>query len=726
MARILIVSNRLPLNVSRDKTGLCYKESAGGLATGLSSCFDAEKENVWIGWPGLPLEDIRNGEREGICGELRDRRYRPVFLSRDQVDRYYYGFCNRTIWPLMHYFNLYCIYDPDFWESYREVNERFRDAVLEEYRTGDTIWVHDYHLMLLPGLLREKVPEASIGFFLHIPFPSMELFRALPWRQEILRGLLGADLVGFHTHDYARHFCDSIRRILGYEHTFGRIQTGERLIQVDAFAMGIDYARFVSAMEGPETCREVEKIHARTGGKKIILSIDRLDYSKGIPQRLAAYDAFLEKHPDQREQVVLILKLVASRTQIDDYHNLKREVDEMVGRINGKYGNIHWMPVWYMYCYLPFETMIALYGAADVCLVTPLRDGMNLIAKEYVAACIDGRGALVLSETAGAAQELSEALLINPNSQEEMQEALETALAMPAAEQEERNREMQKRLERYDVMHWSRTFLRGLDTIRDRQKFLEARALSGPARQRLLDGYTASRRALLLLDYDGSLVPFSRRPEAARPDPELRELLGRLGSDPHTDLAIISGRDRRTLEEWLGDLPLSLSAEHGLWVREEGGEWEALEILDDRWKEEVRPVLELYVDRTPGALVEEKEHSLVWHYRKVEPGLARARQRELHDELYHLIGSRDLTILEGNKVVEVKNAAISKGRAAQRWLAREPDFILAMGDDQTDEATFAVLPAGAWGIRVGPGLSLAPYSIPSFREARALLEKLRR
>lgn len=724
MSRVLIVSNRLPISIDKNHAGLNYKHSTGGLATGMSSVFESQEENMWIGWPGIPWEDIEEGEQQEIHEHLSAKGFYPVLLTQKQVNLYYYGFCNKTIWPLFHYFSLYAVYDVELWEAYQEVNEAFCKAILEVYQPGDVIWIHDYHLFLLPNLLRKEIPEATIGFFLHIPFPSFELFRLLPWRQEILQGLLGADLIGFHTHDYVRHFCDSIRRLLGYDHTFGRVLVDNRLVQADAFGMGIDYHHFAESVKKPEVESEIDNMRKKVGDQRVILSVDRLDYSKGIPQRLEAYDMFLESNPEYKERIVLILKIVSSRTKIDQYMLLKKQVEELVGRINGKHGSIKWMPVWYMYRYLPFSTMLALYGAADVCLITPLRDGMNLIAKEYVAASRDGRGVLVLSEAAGAAQELGEALIVNPNSKEEVKNALEEALAMPAEEQKERNWEMQRRLARYNVIQWANTFQYSLSVIKNKQQELKAKNLNSDLRQKLIDDYWQSKKALILLDYDGTLVPFSGRPVDAKPDRELVDLLQGLSKKPGSEMVIISGRDKNTLDDWLGNFPLAFSAEHGMWIKEREGEWKMLETLEDDWKKEIRPILELYVDRTPGSFIEEKEFSLVWHYRKVDPTLARARARELNDELFHLVGNYDLSILEGDRVLEIKNARINKGRAALHWVSGEEDFILAFGDDQTDEDVFAVLPEKAYTIKVGQGVSLARFNLRSYKEVRSLLKEL--
>ncbi|HEX15863.1 MAG: bifunctional alpha,alpha-trehalose-phosphate synthase (UDP-forming)/trehalose-phosphatase [Deltaproteobacteria bacterium] len=722
MRRLLIVSNRLPVIVEKRRKKFHLQPSVGGLATGLGSFYQSYN-SVWIGWPGIASERIEDGEAGDLTERLWEEfRCKPVFLSQREVEAFYHGFCNHTLWPLFHYFTQHAFYRREHFEFYKRVNAAFCKAVLEEVQEGDIIWIHDYHLMLLPKLLREEVPRATIGFFLHIPFPSFEIFRLLPWRKELLEGLMGADLLGFHTYDYARHFLASVRRLLGYEHTLGTLQTEDRVVRVDAFPMGIDYERFAQAADDPKVKREVARLQGRLGPRQVILSIDRLDYTKGILQRIEAFARFLGKRPEYREKVTLILVAVPSRTQVEHYRLLKREVDELVGRVNGEYGTIGWNPIWYLYRLLHFPVLNALYRLADVALVTPLRDGMNLIAKEYLASRVDGTGVLILSEMAGAATELGEALLVNPNNEDELIEALERALTMPIEEQVERNRAMQRRLRRYTVKRWAKDFLDSLDKVKALSRERETKLLTPALRAKLLEDYRGAKRRLLFLDYDGTLVPFSSRPEMAAPPPELLEVLRKLGVQRGNEVVIISGRDRGTLERWFGSLPVSLVAEHGAWIKE--GEWQAALPLEDSWKEEIRPILEFYTDRTPGSFIEEKDFSLVWHYRRADPELAEIRARELKDELLTLTANLNLGVLEGSKVLEVKDTSINKGRAALRWLEESWDFIFAVGDDWTDEDIFAVLPQWAYSIRVGLSPSQARFNILSHTQVRELLEEL--
>ncbi len=724
MQRLLIVSNRLPITIQEKKGDVYVEPSVGGLATGLRSWYKSSP-SIWIGWAGIGRKKIKR--ETDIMAKLVAENCHPVPLSQPDVEAYYHGMCNRTIWPLFHYFPLYAEYSESFWRAYERVNIAFANVVAGIAKPNDIIWVHDYQLMLLPKLLRERLPKATVGFFLHIPFPSFDMFRLLPWRHQILEGLLGADLVGFHTYDYTGHFMDSVHRLLGYEVAMGQVTAADRLVKADSFPMGINYAQFSNVDQDLQVQAERKRFRRKLGDCRVILSVDRLDYTKGIPQRLEAYDLFLDRNPRFKRKVILVLLVVPSRIRLEHYIQLKKQVDGLVGEINGKHGTIGWMPVWYLYRSLPFHPLAALYSLADVALVTPLRDGMNLVAKEYTTTKVDGKGVLVLSETAGAAQELGEAIIINANNQDEIAQALVTALEMPELEQIEHNRIMQERLRRYDVVRWANEFTDKLLATKNLQREMEEKALTYEMQRKLAGDFQHSDRALLLLDYDGTLVPFSPRPAQAMPGDRLGRLLEKLTRNHRTEVVIISGRDKNTLEEWFGGLNVGLVAEHGVWIKEKGGGWETIETLTSDWKKEVHPILESWVDRTPGSFIEEKEFSLVWHYRRAHPRLGELRARELINNLSNTVASLNLQVLEGSKVVEVKNAGINKGRAALKWISRQEwDFILALGDDWTDEDTFKALPSTAWSIKVRFGASAARFSLSSPSEATSLLRKLAR
>jgi len=725
MSRLVIVSNRLPISVGKRGKTFRFQPSIGGLSTGMSSLLKKTYKGIWIGWPGVATEKISDLEKKEIERHLEKNDFLPVFLCQSDVDNYYSGFCNRTLWPLFHYFTQHTVYDKNLWNVYVRVNKLFCDTVLKVIKPGDVIWIHDYHLLLLPQMLRERRHNLTIGFFLHIPFPSFEVFRLLPWRREIIEGLLGADLIGFHTYDYVRHFLDSVRARLGYEHSFGQILIGNRIVKVDTFPMGIDYDRFNNAVQSPDVQKEIEKNRSKLGDKITILSVDRLDYSKGILQRLYSFDRFLEKYSEYKEKVTLILVAVPSRTKVEHYRQLKRDLDELIGRINGKHGTIGWIPVWYLYCSLPFHTLVALYNLSRVALITPLRDGMNLIAKEFIATKIDGKGVLILSEMAGAAKELSEAIIVNPNNMERIADSIYKALTMPEKDQIERIRIMQSRIMRYNVEKWADDFMKNLSSVKDYEHELLARKLTSQMKMKIVQHYRQSNRKLILLDYDGTMISFTSKPEEAKPDKEILTLLKKLSRDGNNRIYIVSGRDKYTLEKWFTDIPVGLVAEHGVWIKEKGGNWELIEPIVNDWKDEIRPILERYVDGTPGSFIEEKDYSLAWHYRKSDPVLASIRALELKDAILYFTSNLAIGVLEGNKVIEVKNAGINKGLVALRFISRNPfDFILAAGDDQTDEDIFHVLPEQAYSIKVGAGPSKARFNVFSVKDIRSLIKKM--
>src|SRR5216117_1789267 len=444
---LLLVSNRLPITLRRTGNHLDVEPNPGGVAAGLSS-FYREYGARWFGWPG----DVSPSESRRVAARLgKEFDCHPIFLPHSVARAYYAGFSNGTLWPLFHSFATYARYSAPEWDAYRDVNERFAAEIVRALKRGDSLWIQDYHLLLLPRLIRERVPDARIGFFLHIPFPPYDVFRLLPWHREVLEGLLGADLIGFHTYDYARAFLGSVLRDLGLDNRIGAIVAGHRVVQVDVFPLGIDVAKFGSESVGPSVERSLAKMRKGTGPSKLLFSISRLDYTKGIPQQLDAFERFLESHAEWRRKVTYLLAVVPSRERVTQYARLKRDIDERVGRINSRFGTIAWTPIRYLYRQLDFDELLALYRASDVALVAPLRDGMNLVAKEFVAAKQEPRGVLILSEMAGASKELREALIVNPNDVKEVVDALDRAMTMSPEEQAMRIHAMQDRLRRYDA-----------------------------------------------------------------------------------------------------------------------------------------------------------------------------------------------------------------------------------------------------------------------------------
>jgi len=733
MSKLIIVSNKLPLEVVKEDGVVKLNEKEVRVPNKLNTYFSM-KDCLWVGWPGEESIELSMDEKDSIYTDFQKELCHPIELTEDEIKNYHYGFCNATLWPLFHYFTQHSEFNIEYWEYYQRVNRKFAEKILEIAQPNDTIWIQDYQLLLLPKLLRDAQPELTIGFFLHIPFPSYEILRILPWRKEIVEGMLGSDLVGFHTFDYERHFMSSVRRLLGYDNILNTVKLDERVVKFDNFPMGIDYSYFHSYAKSLEEKADLPEDSLRKkftqgvlgNGIRLILSIDRLDYAKGIPQRLEAYEQFLNRYPQYIEKVCLALFVIPSREVLAEYQTLKKTVDEMVGRINGQLGTAGWMPIWYFYRGVSLGEKIELYSVSDIALISPLRDGMNLIAKEYIASRVDGTGVLILSEMTGVSKEMSEALQVNPSNIHEVSESIREALEMPVKEQKQRNKVMQERLKVYNEEKWANDILNALKDVKQLQEKNLTRKISPKVTELIKQKYNQSKKRIIFLDYDGTLTGFHKDPQQAIPNEELYSILRALVADEKNRVVIISGRDKETLGEWFSDFNgITFIAEHGVWVKPPKGEWGMLEPIDKNWMDMIRPLINFYVDRTPRSLLEEKNYSLVWHYRNADPDLGEIRAWELKDELRDLVSNLNLEIMDGDKVIEIKNSGINKGRAAGQQLAQDDfDFIMALGDDWTDEFTFSAMPDDAFTIKVGTKNTKANYYIDSVESVRKLLAQL--
>jgi trehalose 6-phosphate synthase/phosphatase len=723
MHTLVIVSNRLPVNVTREKGKLQFNRSAGGLTTAMSS-LEAD-DRIWIGWPGIPSDDLTRQEKVEIARELKKQGCFPVHLSRQQIAEFYEGYANDTLWPLFHYFPSYAQFHKDYWHAYQNVNKLFSAAVRKQASPDATVWIQDYQLMLLPAMVRHIIPDAKIGYFHHIPFPSYEIYRLLPERKELIKGLMGADLVGFHIYDYARHFSSSVNHLLGTTSEQGVIEYQGRRVKVDAFPIGIDYAQWRRQLAHPDTKAELARLDEHYAGKKVIVSVDRLDYSKGIMKRLMAYEDFLSSNPHHHKKVTLVMVATPSRTEVETYKNLRDEIEIAVSRINGIYSTGDWTPISYQFQNLGFEELVALYAKADIALVTPLRDGMNLVAKEYVAAKLPRPGVLILSEMAGAADELVESIIVNPNNIPSLSASIVEALKMPKSEQVTRLRAMQERIGDYTVQKWGKDFMDELTAARKSHLGALNKRLTAADAAGLLADYKKAKSRLILLDYDGTLHGFTNtiHANAAKPSAKLKTQLEKIASQPHTKLCIISGRPRRVLDSWFNDQKsIVLIAEHGAWMKEQG-EWVQTAQHFDK-----KPVLELmknYASRTAGSLVEEKDFAAVWHYRRVNPELAYVRNANLKRELRELVEGTELSVYKGNKTLEVKPTSVHKGDFAEQLVDKhKADFVLCAGDDFTDEDMFKALPQTAYTIKVGFGTTAARFQVGKLERILEIIQTM--
>ena len=716
---IINVSNRLPVTVEAEK----ITRSSGGLVAALEGLPEQEYPNKWIGWPGQAFPDSkRRKATERIL--IEEHGCIPVFLNEEEAEAHYEGFSNSSIWPVLHYLPNYLHYEPSWWEHYQRVNQRFADKVLQMVHKGGLVWVHDYQLMLLPSLLKELAPHLRVGFFLHTPFPAYEVFRCHPRGRELVAGMLGADLIGFHTFGYLRHFCGSVQRFLGLEPELTRIRTESHTTGLGVYPIGINAARFEETLNSPNFSRRREEIRAAYQGKRIVLSVERMDYTKGILHRLEAIDAFLGRL-ERIGDVQFIFVSVPSRERIKDYQALCEEVETRIGRLNGKYATPRNNPIHFIHGSVNFVDLCAMYSLADVALVTPLIDGMNLVAKEYLACQRENTGLLILSEFAGAAEELFSALLVNPYDARAVAETLSVALTLPLEARRARNQNVRERVMHYDARHWARSFIDDLIS-RTASESVPVTEF-GTARTQIRRAVAEGKRISVFLDYDGTLREIEADPKLAGPTPALQALLERLGNRQNLVVTIVSGRTRDDLEKWFGAYPFGLVAEHGASLRRPGqSAWEELDrTVNYSWKAGLLTILRRYEETTPGSFVEEKRSSIVWHYRKADQQFGTRKAHQLAQELDAFTANEQIQVRHGKKIVEVSAAQVNKGAAVGWILEQDKEYaiVLCAGDDQPDESMFKLCVPHLLSIKVGDGPTQAQFRVADPASFRRFLDE---
>lgn len=725
--RLLIVANRLPVEIKETPKGLEYKASPGGLVSGLKDS-SSKLNSIWIGWPGKPITKKHQLE---LSKTLYSKyQSKPVILPQKHIDNYYLGFSNKTIWPLFHYFSDKSIFTNEFWESYKAVNKSFAQEIFRIYKPGDLIFIQDYQLMLLPELLRKSLPNSTIGFFLHIPFPSFEILRVLPEevRTGLIKGILGSDLVGFHTNDYMQHFLESVTKTTGIKPISKTLYIESRPVVVENMPLGINFEKYQTALKDKQILTRAANLKKLFKNQKVIFSVDRLDYTKGIANRLLGFEKFLELNPTFHRKVTLILNTQPSRVEIGEYQELKNEVDRIVGRTNSRFSDVDWTPIIYQFNSLPFEEMVVRYLVADIALITPLRDGMNLVSKEFVA--VKGKnysGVLVLSETAGSARELTQAIMINPNDPDQIAEAIKTALTMKTPEQKKRIKQMHSIISYFTARRWTDEWISKLiDISKSAFKKPLIDIFEKSNYEKIINDYKKAERRLLILDYDGTLVPYAPIYSQAKPSKEVLNLLKKLANDFKNEVVILSGRDKDSLNSWIKEPKIALVAEHGIWVKPRNEYYfQPAKGLQNNWIESISGILEKFTERIPKSLVEKKDFSIAFHYRLSPADLVKQQLPDLLDELELAIQNTDLEILKGSKIIEVKNKSINKGSSTRSWISRKKyDFYFAVGDDTTDEYLFQALPETAYTIKVGTDESNAKYRIKNVKDTLKLLSDL--
>nr|XP_023925878.1 alpha,alpha-trehalose-phosphate synthase [UDP-forming] 1-like [Quercus suber] len=702
--RLLVVANRLPVSATRKGEDSWQLEmSVGGLVTALLGVkeFDAR----WIGWAGVNVPDDV-GQR-ALTKALAEKRCIPVFLDEEIVHQYYNGYCNNILWPLFHYLSLpqedrlatTRSFQSQF-DAYKKANQMFAAVVNQHYEEGDVVWCHDYHLMFLPKCLKEYNSEMKVGWFLHTPFPSSEIHRTLPSRSELLRSVIAADLVGFHTYDYARHFVSACTRILGLEGTPEGVEDQGKLTRVAAFPIGIDSERFVRAIDLPPVQEHMKELKQRFAGRKVMLGVDRLDMIKGIPQKILAFEKFLEENPQWRDKVVLLQIAVPTRTDVPEYQKLTSQVHEIVGRINGRFGTLTAVPIHHLDRSLDFHALCALYAVTDVALVTSLRDGMNLVSYEFVACQASKKGVLILSEFAGAAQSLGAgAILVNPWNITDVAASIKYALDMPADEREKRHQHNFKHVTTHTSQEWAATFVSELnDTIVEAQ--LRTRQVPPLLPTNVaVDRYLKSNNRLLILGFNSTLTEpvdaLGRNCQIKELEfklhPDIKEPLKKLCDDPKTTIVVLSGCDRTVLDNNFGDYNMWLAAENGMFLRLTKGKWMTTmpENLHMDWVDSVKHVFEYFTERTPRSHFEVRETSLVWNYKYADIEFGRLQARDM---LQHLwtgpISNAYVDVIQGGRSVEVRAVGVTKGAAIDRILGeivhykglKSPiDYVLCIG-----------------------------------------------
>lgn len=744
----LVVANRMPMDLTIAEDGShTWSRSPGGLVTALWPVMQ-ESSGAWVGWSGATDVELAPFDSDGM-------RLVPVELSTADLEDYYEGFSNDTLWPLYHDVITPPTFHRQWWDAYRRVNQRFADAAASHAAEGAVVWVHDYQLQLVPAMLRAARPDLRIGFFLHVPFPAVEIFSQLPWRKQVVDGLLGADLIGFQRVGDAANFVRSVRRLTDLS-TRGQVITvptddhddaaaahqaphhgttaarpATRHVRAAAFPISIDSARFDALARTAEVQQRAREIRRELGDPTVLLlGVDRLDYTKGIRHRMKAFGELLRDDRLQVPEATLVQVASPSRENVSAYQQLREDVELLVGRVNGEFGALGHAAIHYMHHSYPMEEMAALYLAADVMLVTALRDGMNLVAKEYVAARSDERGALVLSEFTGAADQLAGAILVNPHDIDGLKDAITYAAHLDPRESRKRMRRLRRNVLEHDVAMWSSEFLAVLTAVPARVAVPADPAAPASPLDAALTGFAQTAHdggpVLVALDFDGALAPLRDDPEGSRALPEAVTALARLGAHPGVRLALVSGRGVADLAD-KAEVPdgTVLVGSHGA----ERARWEdgtlhredlVLEPAAATLLEELRAGLTALVAGTT-ARVESKPASAVLHTRGCDPDVA----ARLTAAALALGDRPGIDAMHGKDVVELAVLTVTKGDALaglRHDLGARALFYA--GDDVTDERAFRTLRPEDVTVRVGPGDTAARFRVDDPDGLAAVLLRL--
>ncbi|XP_038878921.1 probable alpha,alpha-trehalose-phosphate synthase [UDP-forming] 10 isoform X1 [Benincasa hispida] len=780
--RKIIVANFLPLHAKKDpdsgKWNFSFDEDS--LLLQLKDGFSPDVDVIYVGSLKVDV-DIR--EQDEVSQKLLEEfNCAPTFIPSYLQKQFYHGFCKQHLWPLFHYMMPISPYhgsrfDRHLWQAYLSANKRFADKVMEVINLEeDYVWIHDYHLMVLPTFLRKRYSRIKLGFFLHSLFPSSEIYRTLPVRDEILRALLNADLIGFHTFDYARHFLSCCSRLLGLEYESKRgyltLEYFGRTIYIKILPVGIHMGRLESALSQSQTSIKVKEIKENLKGKKLILGVDDMDIFKGIGLKLLAMEQLLNQHPDLRGNVVLVQILNPARSNGNDVQEAKRETYEITKRINKVFSCPGYEPVILIDHPIPPHEKIAYYVLAECCIVNALRDGMNLIPYEYIV-CRQGTSkmdevlevspnsphtsTIVVSEFIGCSPSLSGAVRVNPWDFDAVADALYAAVTMPALEKQLRHEKHYRYVSSHDVAYWARSFLQDLERA-CREHYskrcwgigfgLGFRILSlSPSFRKLSiehigSAYRSASRRAIFLDYDGTVV--SETSLVKSPSPEVISIINNLCMDSKNTVFIVSGRGKDSLGSWFNSCKnLGIAAEHGYYLRwNKDSDWEVSPLAENFcWKRIAEPVMKLYTEATDGSYIETKDSALVWHHQYADPYFGSCQAMELLDHLENVLANEPVVVKRGQQIVEVKPQGVTKGLVAERVLStminsnKAPDFVLCIGDDRSDEDMFESIssrsyssslasPPKIFACTVGQKPSKAKYYLDDTTDVLTLLQSL--
>ncbi len=721
----IFISNRLPFSI--DLKTKSIKKGSGGLVSALLGV-NLEDPFFWMGFE-TDIESAKKikNETPNIIPHIR---VNPVLVDKKTYDQYYDGFCNDVIWPLFHYESQHAFFKRSDWQAYVACNRIMADEVLKIAEPQDTIWIHDFHFLLLPKMLRQGNSNLKIGLFLHTPFPSSEIFRQLPVREQILNGMIQSNLIGFHEHSYLRHFTVSLKAHLGIDSTFFKAEVGDHDLHLGVYPISIDVEKWKNNSLSENVLVKSQILNEKIKIPFLILGVDRLDYTKGLELKLHGFRRFLQKYPDLRGRVSLLQIAVPTRTQVPSYIRLKKEVDELVGMINGEFAEPGYAPIHYIFNSLSEDELLTLYKRADCLLITSKRDGMNLVAIEYaISQDKSNPGVLIVSEFAGAASLLGQALIINPWDEDSIAEAIKSAYDMPVFEKIKRVKSLHVVLSQYSATQWALGYLKDLEAASSRTAKSPVVRLEAMNQYQSLDLFQKIMQApkcLLVMDYDGTLVGIKSLPEFAILPNNLRTLIYDLGN--YFSILIISGRDKEFLDEQFEDCDVTLAAEHGAFYRTGYEPWKSRVSSDiQSWFSEVKKVMKAYSETVPLSFVECKEASLVWHFRQSPTDFASFRAKKLDEELQVGLANQPVSVTIGSKIVEAKAVECHKG-SFLKWILEHENFqdvlTICLGDDRTDEDMFKVLDQRGVSIKVGPGVTSAQYRLAGQEDVISFLKEV--